>query len=85
MSLYKYPKPTLEKTGEKWNGGELVFFPVSYRYNGGTVIDGKWYEGYSVPKPAIPKGYELFSIHCGLELNARPPTQTMCLRKKKRK
>lgn len=57
-----------------------VTYPVSLSYNGGTVIEDKWYAGYIVPAPIIPEGYELVSIGVGLQLNAHPPTATMLLR-----
>ncbi len=50
-----------------------VKFPVSITYNGGTVIDGKWYSGYEVPEPILPPGTELVGMGMGLELNAHPP------------
>lgn len=66
--------------GERWCGGYLVTYPVSYRYNGGTVIDGKWYEGFEVAKPKVPEGYELVDIAILLQLNAHPPYATKYLR-----
>ncbi len=77
----RWPKPRL-KRGRAYLDGVLVTFPCSYRYNGGVVWKGKWYEGFSVPNPFVPKGYELVSIACGTDLNARPPQATMLLRKK---
>jgi hypothetical protein len=58
-----------------------VEYPVSYRYNGGISIDGEWYTGYEVPPPAVPEGFELVSLGVGLQLNAKPPRQTMLLRR----
>ena len=73
-----------------------VTYPVSCRYNGGIILspDGKmdfgcknpkskWYAGFEVPKPKVPKGYHLESIGVGLELNATPPRATMLLIKDK--
>ena len=73
-----------------------VTFPVSIEYNGGIILtpDGKmdincrntkskWYNGFKVPKPLVPKGYELISIGVGLNLNSYPPYATNVLRKKK--
>ena len=77
--LFKYSKPQLTK-GEHWCDNYLVTFPVSYTYNGGIVIEGEWYDGYEVPEPDVPKGYELRSISCGLQLNAHPPYATMYLK-----
>lgn len=81
---------TLEKKGRV-----EVTYPVSYRYNGGIILtpDGvmdiacrhpksKWYAGFKVPPPVIPEGYELKSLGCGLQLNARPPFATNLLCKK---
>ena len=75
--------PTLTK-GERWLDSHLVTFPVSYRYNGGTIVNGEWYSGYEVPPPKVPKGFELVSIGIGLQLNARPPYATQFLRKIKK-
>ena len=65
--------------GEKWCNSFLVTYPVSYTYNGGTIIDNDWYNGYSVAKPKVPKGYKLTSISCGLQLNCYPPFATSLL------
>jgi len=65
--------------GEKWCNSFLVTFPVSYDYNGGIVIEGKWYKGFKVAKPKVPKGFKLYGIGCGLQLNACPPYATMYL------
>lgn len=80
------------------HGKVEVAYPVSYRYNGGATITpegrfdphcenpkSKWYAGYKVPAPKIPKGYELTSINCGLQMNCKPPYETMILRKKVKK
>ena len=77
------------KGAEKWCDGWLVKVPHSIRYNGGIILDkdgnpdpnGEWYDGYEVPSPVIPAGYELKSIHTLSELNARPPYHSMLLRK----
>lgn len=53
-----------------------ITYPVSISYNGGTVIEDKWYAGYKVPAPIVPRGYELRDIGCGLELNSHPPLAT---------
>jgi len=66
--------------GERWSESFLVTYPTSYRYNGGIVIDGKWYQGYKVVSPKVPKGFELVGIACGLQLNARPPYATRYLK-----
>jgi len=80
MKDYKtMPKPKLS-IGEKWCSSFLVTFPVSQTYNGGIVIDDKWYKGYQVPRPKVPKGFKLVSIGCGLQLNARPPYATYYLK-----
>lgn len=69
----------LKKT-EKWADGYLVQYPVSYKYNGGTIIDGEWYKGFKVPPPEIPEGYELVDIGIGLQLNSKPPIATKYLK-----
>lgn len=64
---------------EKGQGGE-VNYPVSYRYNGGIVINGKWYKGFKVPAPIVPDGHKLVNIGVGLQLNAKPPYATSYLK-----
>lgn len=49
-----------------------VFLPISIRYNGGTVVNGKWCKGFDIPKPKLPKGYRLYSSW-GAYLNCHPP------------
>lgn len=63
--------------------GDEVKYPVSYNYNGGIIINGKWYDGYIVGQPLVPKGLELQSIGVGLMLNAMPPLATAVLVRKK--
>lgn len=58
-----------------------VTFPVSYDYNGGIIVNGKWFKGYKVGNPIIPSGYKLVTLGIGLQLNARPPLATMFLEK----
>lgn len=77
------PRPVLtEKSGKKVVGGREVTFPVSYRYNGGTIIGNEWYQGYEVPQPKLPKGHKLQTLGVGLQLNAKPPYATMLMVKK---
>ena len=68
------------QVAEKWCQSFLVTYPVSYRYNGGIIVDDKWYEGFKVKSPKVPKGFELVSIGCGLQLNAQPPYATVYLK-----
>jgi hypothetical protein len=88
--LSKRQQKALEK-----HGWVEVHYPVSCSYNGGTILTpkggfdpyhenpkSKWYAGYKVPAPKVPKGYKLTSIHCGLQCNCHPPCATMILRKK---
>lgn len=86
LKLKKMPQPVIpaerQRGDEKWCYGWLVTFPVSIRYNGGITIDGEWYDGYEVPEPKVPEGFELISIACGLQLNAHPPYATMYLKPK---
>ncbi len=87
---FKCPQPIIGKDrascsngasyGERWCDKNLVTYPVSYQYNGRIVLDGKWYAGYEVPDPIVPKGFELVGIGCGLELNAHPPLATRYLK-----
>lgn len=78
---FKCPQPVLKYKGEKWGSGKIVTYPVSYRYNGGTIIDGEWYDGYEVPFPSVPNGYKLFNVGIGLQLNAHPPYASMLMKK----
>ena len=32
----------------------------TFTYNGGCVIEGKWYEGENFPIPKVPEGYEIY-------------------------
>ena len=79
--LYKCPRPTLTM-GEKWCDSRLVTYPVSYEYNGGIVLDDEWYDGFEVPSPIVPAGFELVGIGIGLQLNAQPPYATAYLKPK---
>jgi len=93
LSISKKERKRLEKTGHC-----QVTFPESCAYNGGIILtpDGKmdincknpkskWYNGYKVPSPRVPKGYELVSIGVGSDLNCNPPYATMVLRKVEKK
>lgn len=64
------------KLGNKWGGGFMVHYPVSYTYNGLVTVKGKLYSGFKVPNPKVPDGFTLESAYCGLELNAQPPMAT---------
>ena len=77
---FKRVKQTGLRIGERWCGSFLVTYPVSYRYNGGTIVGDKWYDGFVVAKPKVPKGFELVGIGCGLQLNAKPPYATRYLK-----
>ena len=79
MKWYKCPVPKVKKL-KKWLKSYLVTYPVSIRYNGGIIIKGKWYDGFKVPPPIIPKGFELVGIGVGLEMNCQPPLATEYLR-----
>lgn len=75
---YRCPAPDLTSRA-KAGARVQVRFPVSCSYNGGTVVDGKWYAGYMVPEPIVPSGFKLVGLGVGLELNAHPPHCTMLL------
>lgn len=77
---FRYPAPDL-RGRESPNGDTIVRYPVGISYNGGTVVNGKWYAGYEVPDPIVPAGYKLADHGVGLELNSHPPMATMILRK----
>ena len=90
ISISKKEKKRLAKFGHC-----LVTCPASIEYNGGIILtpDGKmdlncrnpkskWYNGFKVPSPSVPRGYELHSYSCELFLNATPPLATMYLVKK---
>lgn len=81
MSYFKCEAP--DYTHKAKPGKRIkVDLPISVSYNGGTVIDGKWYAGYEVPKPIVPDGYELVSSYSGAQYNAHPPTLEMYLQPK---
>ena len=45
--------------------GSTASVPAAYgvtRFNGGTVIDGQWYEGINRPHPIVAKGFEIVSV-----------------------
>jgi len=65
----------------RYNGECEVTFPVSYTYNGGIIIDGKWYKGFRVPYPKLREGFTLKTLGVGLDLNQKPPRATMLLTK----
>lgn len=77
---FKHPGVDL-RGKENPNKDVKVSIPCSISYNGGTVIDDKWYSGYDVAPPIVPDGYELVDLLCGYELNAHPPLQAMIMRK----
>ena len=87
MSFFKVAQPDLipatakDKRLAAQGKSHEVTYPVSYRYNGGIIIKDKHYEGYEIPRPAIPEGWKLENLGCGLQLNARPPYATNFLRK----
>jgi hypothetical protein len=76
------PKPKLS-IGERWCNSFLVTYPTSYTYNGGIVVKDKWYKGFKVPSPKVPKGFKLVGIGIGSQLNARPPYATVYLKPNK--
>jgi len=85
MKMFKCEKPVIKINQSKFKKGKSfeVTFPVSYRYNGTITVEGKEYDGYEVPRPDIPEGWELVSIGVGLQMNAHPPYCTMVLSPKK--
>lgn len=84
MKMFKCEKPVIKINQSKFKKGKSfeVSFPVSYKYNGGIVIDGKHYDGYEVPNPDLPEGWELLSIGVGLQMTY-PPYCTKVLTPKK--
>jgi len=89
---FKMGPPKLHLRGS-WNGGIEATFSVSYRYNGGIVLDengapiiswdgGEWYDGYKIERPVVHGDFELVGMGVGLQLNARPPYATQILRRK---
>lgn len=75
---YLCPTPDLTQKAKQGKTVE-VHIPVSYSYNGGTVIQEEWFVGYLVPEPIIPAGFKLVDPGFGLQLNAHPPYATMWL------
>ncbi|WP_297478335.1 hypothetical protein [Ferrovum sp.] len=77
--FFLWPQPDLTRFAKPGKSVE-VQYPVSYRYNGGTLIDDEWYAGYEVPPPIVPPGFKLVGIGVGFEFNHRPPLKTMILK-----
>lgn len=69
----KMPAPVLPAREGK------VSYPVSYAYNGGTIIAGKFYAGYEIPPPVIPAGFKVVELYMALQHNAHPPLKTVKL------
>lgn len=90
MSFKVCPKPSLTPASRKdklkraYGVAHKVTFPVTYRYNGGICVGDEWYEGYEVPHPDVPEGWELVNIGVGLQLNSKPPYATMVLKPKEK-
>jgi len=45
--------------------GSSASVPAAYgvtRYNGGTVIDGAWYDGINRPLPTLATGFEIVVV-----------------------
>ena len=82
MKDYKVIPEAKLSIGERWCNSFLVHYPISQTYNGGIVIDNKWYKGFKVAKPKVPRGFKLVGIGIGSQLNARPPMATMYLEPK---
>lgn len=76
---YQWPERQDFTSKAKPNKAVHVKVNESCTYNGGTVIDGAWYSGITVQPPIVPEGYELRSIGCGAEMNAKPPYRPMIL------
>jgi len=81
--FFDVPSPDLRGILKGAQTSKQVKYSVSYAYNGGTVIDGKWYAGYRVGKPIIDSDCELVDIAVGLQFNCHPPYATMLLRRRK--
>ena len=77
--LYQIEECSLS-LGERWCDSWLVNYPATYQYNGGITVDEEWYDGYEVPPPKTPEGFELVGIGCGYQLNAHPPLATAYLK-----
>lgn len=48
--------------GEVQSSGAAVVYYGTQLYNGGTIIEGKWYRGYLRPWPKLPKGWKFLAI-----------------------
>lgn len=42
--------------------GYLKGWNVETRYNGGTVIEGEWYQGIRRPLPKVPDGFKWIQV-----------------------
>lgn len=65
----------------KGEEGDIVKYPVSFKYVGGITIKEKWYDGFFVGQPLVPKGLALEKIG-GLDFSQQPPLATAKLVKK---
>jgi len=71
---FRVKRPDLSKQRR----GEVTY-PVSYRYNGGIIVNGQWVQGFKVAPPKLPKGMKLQNIGVGLRLMSKPPYATSLL------
>lgn len=79
MSYFQYPATDLTKVKIPDKKRKEVRYSVSITYNGGTIIDGKWYQGYEVPPPILADGVKIEDPGFGLCLNSHPPQKTVYL------
>ncbi len=77
--FFPWPQPDLTRFAKPGKSVE-VQYPVSYCYNGGTIINDEWYAGYEVPPPIVPPGFKLVDICVGFQFNAHPPLATVILK-----
>ena len=45
-----------------WKGYVGHLIRKTERYNGGTIIDGKWYQGVEQTLPDVAEGYKLINV-----------------------
>ena len=79
MTYFQYPATDLTKVKIPNKDRKEVRYSVSITCNGGTIIDGKWYQGYEVPPPILADGVKIVDPGFDLCLNSHPPQKTVYL------
>lgn len=49
------PRGLIHDSGSAYS----IAYGTTKRFNGGTIVDGEWYEAIHNPMPKLPKGWEI--------------------------